>query len=917
MYSCAKFYKIKTMKKIISFGLVFVLILSSCSLFDGGNIKETRNREDLEAYLNRESDFEMQIAGPFYFGNFDGLSPISKEYSEIRRERVEEIVEIMDESFVLLRDIDKKLREMRSVFASFVEEIKEIEPASRNYANQLLTATNIAPISSSLSNAISLERHLKDYENTPEWGFLQFQRYASIFKLSELYLMESASLLQRALMLSTLAELDKSNEAFAKVNDEFVLKMDKVSEEVNDLLNELMRKNAMLVYADQVLFSADIDFARKTLASIDLELSKMEGIFKAGNSNENLSDEFVEIFKRQYEEMKIYRDSIFAYISSVPESELLALESNVVSNSFFNVAFASDWPSYLQGKISDAYKTAKFAKDMTFAAVRLGGKKLKEGYDESGAHEFIKDGAQILNGGLEIVNSGVAISIYGIQGIYFGDMDLADFKRRIEEEKAELHKRFLAGTLGKDQYDEIIHQVNQFQRNTGVFIENMSELAGDMTFIVGGDAELNKFIRNVTRGVGNEAKKALDTATDFTKNLAIVMHPETSKEDTRKALVDILVSLKGVKDKDGNYIKVEMPDLIELVKEQASKELGFSQEEEASFVEQLQEIMKDELKGAENKKEDLNKKDDNSSDSGEGSQDGAGGEEPSQDQNFGNGGNDSSSKDNNGEGDSKSDVYDPNLSDDELIQNIADILNNPNISEDDKADQIVKQILRTVPPKNKDDYKDPSPDEFDIDKDGVFDDVDNCPSVYNPDQKDTDGDGIGDACDPDCSGDADLDGVCDEVDNCPTIPNPDQRDSNNNGIGDLCDDSFPELSEIIGQLKGNFTIHNVYVSDSARTNMKEEGCDPILLEETKGKTYPSSVNISQSGDNAGTLTFKAEGDSIPMPFVYENGVLRASKKQDGALIDITIDYRSGEPVSDIKIDYMEGQAVLSGSMNLK
>ena len=43
----------------------------------------------------------------------------------------------------------------------------------------------------------------------------------------------------------------------------------------------------------------------------------------------------------------------------------------------------------------------------------------------------------------------------------------------------------------------------------------------------------------------------------------------------------------------------------------------------------------------------------------------------------------------------------------------------------------------------------------DTDGDGVCDSADNCPLVYNPDQKDTDGDGIGDACDK-----------------CPTQPGP-------------------------------------------------------------------------------------------------------------------------------------------------
>ena len=44
-------------------------------------------------------------------------------------------------------------------------------------------------------------------------------------------------------------------------------------------------------------------------------------------------------------------------------------------------------------------------------------------------------------------------------------------------------------------------------------------------------------------------------------------------------------------------------------------------------------------------------------------------------------------------------------------------------------------------------------DESDGDGDGVFDDVDNCPFISNPDQADFEGDGIGDACDPDTDGD--------------------------------------------------------------------------------------------------------------------------------------------------------------------
>jgi hypothetical protein len=70
---------------------------------------------------------------------------------------------------------------------------------------------------------------------------------------------------------------------------------------------------------------------------------------------------------------------------------------------------------------------------------------------------------------------------------------------------------------------------------------------------------------------------------------------------------------------------------------------------------------------------------------------------------------------------------------------------------------------------------DANPD--DLDGDGVANEKDNCPNVYNPDQADEDGDKIGDVCD-----------------DCPEVANPDQADTGEvtagalaDGIGDACD----------------------------------------------------------------------------------------------------------------------------------
>lgn len=66
----------------------------------------------------------------------------------------------------------------------------------------------------------------------------------------------------------------------------------------------------------------------------------------------------------------------------------------------------------------------------------------------------------------------------------------------------------------------------------------------------------------------------------------------------------------------------------------------------------------------------------------------------------------------------------------------------------------------------------------DPDHDGICENKDNCPFVFNPDQRNSDaftGDTDGDACSVGCQKDSDADGTCDELDNCPFVSNPGQE----------------------------------------------------------------------------------------------------------------------------------------------
>ncbi len=61
-----------------------------------------------------------------------------------------------------------------------------------------------------------------------------------------------------------------------------------------------------------------------------------------------------------------------------------------------------------------------------------------------------------------------------------------------------------------------------------------------------------------------------------------------------------------------------------------------------------------------------------------------------------------------------------------------------------------------------------------------------CEQVFDNWQSAVEADGNGEPEIPPCA-DVDLDGYDNAVDNCPTVYNPDQADSDQNGIGDACE----------------------------------------------------------------------------------------------------------------------------------
>jgi len=198
----------------------------------------------------------------------------------------------------------------------------------------------------------------------------------------------------------------------------------------------------------------------------------------------------------------------------------------------------------------------------------------------------------------------------------------------------------------------------------------------------------------------------------------------------------------------------------------------------------------------------------------------------------------------------------------------------------------------------------------DQDCDGIDDDVDNCPKIFNPAQTDTDGDGKGDACDicPDdatnsCNVvDSDGDGVADSEDNCPNTPNADQADADGDGVGDVCDNCVntrnPLQGDNDGDGVGNLCDNCINTANPAQVDTDQDGigdlCDTGVVDPTCEIDTPNAgCSVANLEGNTGFVQITAN-----LPFE-----LRENESVAG-IVSVVISEGSLTILSQLSVAYL-------------
>lgn len=193
----------------------------------------------------------------------------------------------------------------------------------------------------------------------------------------------------------------------------------------------------------------------------------------------------------------------------------------------------------------------------------------------------------------------------------------------------------------------------------------------------------------------------------------------------------------------------------------------------------------------------------------------------------------------------------------------------------------------------------------DLDDDGANDNVDNCPTIPNPDQADADSDGTGDACDDE----ADGDGLPNEQDNCPFVFNPGQEDFDLDGTGDVCDDDTD------GDLVENDSDNCPATPNPDQLDTDSDGQGDLCDLDIDGDGIANTVDNCVSVANPGQEDDDQDGHGNACDLDLDGDGIDASDDNCPLVPNADQSDIDGDDIGDVCDADVDGDDVLNGSDN--
>lgn len=551
-------------KKITAVSLVgILLVLSGCSNqapdvsfktqdfsydFEWNNQLET-------SYARQDSYDELTYGGPFYFGSFKGLDPFTQTYSEARAQKVKSMISVMDVTIDQLVTLENEVKNMRNIFDWYTLGIVGMDPDIKETMFLFLDGVTAPALENNLKLAYlkNLRDTLDENPINPEWGLLQYDKYAGIVDTYRSYTQEIERFYAHFLFLSQLLERDE-NHAYATHNADLDFQFHPVSERIAETLAQINYNIASLSYEEQLLKTTDYYFAQKMVAFLDTEFEKLsQSLNEYDGSKPQVDDDVIAFMYENLEDIETLKLHIQMKMDAVPEDELLPLElfadeeeialiktahafspmtmfDNALNSA---VKYASENPIVQKGvktfkAVTKPIKqVAQAGADMTWKGIKKVGRE---------AYAATKDVGQMVGVGLDTANAvvksvvDVSQEVYYSQNLSWRDTFINSLES-IDRNVKEVHNNYLLAKSGGAIFDEAEAVLND--------VEEMAE------FLVDETAKDTNTQGMISTGIGMTAKMSVGFFTGFAKDVYTVLNPNKDEADTAIAMTGLALTATG------------------------------------------------------------------------------------------------------------------------------------------------------------------------------------------------------------------------------------------------------------------------------------------------------------------------------------------------------------------------------------